>query len=186
MKRLAAVLFFSTCLSLGAAHAGSPVRWSGQGQATYTVIHKFHEVKGTSRFLVVKAVMDDQGLQFTARALVSSFDSGNANRDAHAMEVVDPAHFPYVTVKGAQRGFKLPAPGAKTQVTLTAEVDLHGVEVTHPIKVTVETKDPTHVKIAFQFSESFTAHKMERPSLMFIAVDDAIRIEGKAALEAMR
>ena len=184
MKRILVVTLLSTCLAVGLAHAGSPVKWNGKGQVSYTVVHKFHKVKGTSKFLVVKALVDDSGLQFTARALVTSFDSGNSNRDAHAMEVVDPAHFPYVTVKGAQRGFKLPAPGAKANMTLSADVDLHGVVVTHPIKLTVEAKDASHVKIGFRFSESFTAHKMERPSLMFIAVEDAIQIEGKADLEA--
>jgi len=183
MKRVFAAVLLSFLFYASQAQAGNVVKWQGKGKVSYTVVHKFHKVKATSNFLMVKAVVDENGLQFTARTTVSSFDSGNSNRDSHAMEVVDPAHFPFVTVKGTEHGFKLPAPGTKTQVTVTAEVDLHGVVARHPIKLDIETKDATHAKIAFQFPESFTAHKMERPSLMFVAVDDDIEIEGDANLE---
>jgi len=183
MKKLFRLSLVALSL-LPLAASASPVKWAGTGQVTYAVVHKFHKVEAVSKFLLIKAVIDDNGLQFTARAPISSFDSGNSNRDAHAMEVVDPEHFPFVTVKGAARTFQLPAPGAKAQFTFTADVDLHGVTVQHPVQVAVETKDATHAKITFHFDESFTQHKMERPSLMFIAVDDAIAITGEANVEA--
>jgi hypothetical protein len=65
-----------------------------------------------------------------------------------------------------------------------ASVELHGVSVSHAIDLTLETKDGKHFSVSFQFPESLTAHKIERPSLMFVAVDDLITISGKAEIAA--
>jgi len=43
------------------------------------------------------------------RAKVASFDSGNANRDAHMREATHEAAHPYVEVKGTMPALKLPA-----------------------------------------------------------------------------
>jgi hypothetical protein len=63
-------------------------------------------------------------------------------------------------------------------------VELHGVAVSHPIDLTLETKDGTHFHVSFEFPESLTAHKIERPSLLFVAVEDLITIAGKAEVTA--
>ena len=80
-------------------------------------------------------------------------------------------------------GFKLPARGA-TVVAVQAAIELHGVSVNHPIDIKMETNDGVHFKASFEFDESLTAHKIERPSLMFIPVDDLIRIIGSADVTA--
>jgi hypothetical protein len=38
--------------------------------------------------------------------------------------------------------------------------------------------------VTFEFPESLTAHKIERPSLLFVPVDDEIRIVGSADVTA--
>ena len=63
-------------------------------------------------------------------------------------------------------------------------VELHGVTVNHHIDLKLETKDGVHFQVRFEFIESLTAHKIERPSLLFVAVDDAITIVGKADVTA--
>ena len=76
--------------------------------------------------------------------------------------------------------YRLPAQKGPVKVTVQASVELHGVSISHPIEITLDSKDGTHFLASFSFSESLTAHKIERPSLLFVPVDDLITIAGKA------
>lgn len=156
---------------------------SGTGTVEYRMVHKFHKVTGVSKAMVVRGTVDGSGLKLMARAQVRTFDSDNANRDEHMMETVEGEKYPWVSVRAAAPGFKLPTSGSAT-INVNAEVELHGVPVTHPIAIKVETKDGVHFKASFEFDESLTAHKIERPSLMFVPVDDNIRIVGSADVTA--
>ena len=77
----------------------------------------------------------------------------------------------------------MPTNGTK-KITVQAAVELHGVSVTHPIELTVEAKDGKAFYVSFEFPESLTAHKIELPSLLFVPVDDEIKIVGKADVTA--
>lgn len=157
---------------------------SGNGTVDYTLVHKFHKMVGLSKTMAVRGTVDDSGLKVMARAQVGTFDSENSNRDAHMMETVEGEKYPWASVRLALPGFKLPIGPGTTKITVEASVELHGVSVIHPIDITLETKDATHFHASFAFSESLTAHKIERPSLLFVAVDDLITVEGKADLTA--
>jgi hypothetical protein len=121
-----------------------------------------------------------------ARAPVKTFDSGNANRDAHMLEVVEGARFPLVVVRGVLAGFKPQTLSAgPSKVRAQCEVDFHGVKVTQPIDIEVTPVDALHVTATFRFKESLSAHKVERPSLLFIPVDDDLEISGTFRLELL-
>lgn len=156
---------------------------SGNGTVQYTLIHKFHKFVGVSKAMAVRGSVDASGLKVMARAQVSTFDSDNSNRDSHMMEAVEGEKHPWVSVRAALPGFKLPTSGT-TKVTVQASVELHGVAVSHPIDLSLETKDGIRFRVSFEFQESLTAHKIERPSLLFVAVDDIITISGKAEVTA--
>jgi acyl-coenzyme A synthetase/AMP-(fatty) acid ligase len=156
---------------------------SGTGTVEYHLVHKFHKFVGVNKAMVVRGTVDASGLKVMARAQVSTFDSDNANRDEHMMETVEGEKYPWVSVRAAVPGFKLPTSGTTT-VPVQAAVELHGVPVTHTINIKLETKDGVHIKASLEFDESLTAHKIERPSLMFVAVDDLIKIVGSADVTA--
>jgi hypothetical protein len=156
---------------------------SGIGTVEYRMVHKFHKFTGVSKSMQIRGSVDASGLKVMARAMVSTFDSDNSNRDEHMMETVEGTKYPWVSVRAALPGFKLPASGATT-VKVQAAVELHGVSVNHPIDIKLETHDGIHFKIGFEFDESLTAHKIERPSLMFVAVEDIIKIVGSAEVTA--
>lgn len=157
--------------------------WTGTAaQAQFTVIHKFHEVTGVSKKVEVAALIDAQGLKIMARAPVQSFDSGNANRDAHVLEVVNAPSFPLVVVRAVAPGFTLPTTPGKIQLRLDGEVELHGVKATCPIDIELTTVDATHVSATFGFVDTLTAHKIERPMLLFVLVDDAFKVSGTVQL----
>ena len=159
---------------------------SGSGQVEYRIVHKFHKVVGVSTAMAVRGSVDAAGLKIMARAHVSTFDSGNTNRDAHVMEAIEVDKYPWASVRAALPGFKLPTSPGTSRIAVQAEVDLHGIAVSHPIDLNVETQDGIHFQVTFEFSESLTAHKIERPSLFFVAVDDLMTLVGKADVTAQR
>jgi hypothetical protein len=172
-------------LAPGAAGAET-AQLSGTGTVEYHLVHKFHKIVGKSRAMVVRGTVDESGLRAMARAQVSTFDSDNANRDQHMMEALEAGQHPWVSVRVALPGFRLPTSATTTKITVQGAVELHGVTVNHPIDLRVETKDGVHFQVSFEFTESLTAHKIERPSLLFVPVDDIITIVGKADLTAKR
>lgn len=157
---------------------------SGSGTVEYQVVHKFHKVSGRSKAMAVRGTVDASGLKVMARAQVGTFDSDNTNRDEHMMETVEGAKYPWVAVRIASAGYKLPTSANTTKIMVQGAVELHGVTVNHPIDLRVETKDGVHFQVHFEFVESLTAHEIERPSLLFVPVDDAITITGNAEVTA--
>jgi hypothetical protein len=162
------------------ARAADAMQLSGSGTVEYQLVHKFHKFIGRSKAMAVRGTVDASGLKVMARAQVSTFDSDNSNRDEHMMETVEGAKHPWAVVKIAEPSYKLPTGANTTKIKVQAGVELHGVTVNHPIDLNVSTKDGTHLTVSFEFPESLTAHKIERPSLLFVPVDDTITIVGKA------
>src|SRR5689334_351446 len=96
------------------------------GTLTYTVVHKLHEVRGTTRQIEGRALVQPDGVaKVQVRAKVASFDSGNSNRDEHMREVTHEASHPYAQVRGTMEGVTLPLP-APRDATLHATVELNG------------------------------------------------------------
>jgi YceI-like domain len=181
-NRVLAILALTAGLLVTSA-AVAETQLSGTGTVEYRLVHKFHKITGVSKAMAVRGTVDGSGLKVMARTQVSTFDSDNTNRDAHMMETVEGEKYPWATVRASLPGFTLPANGTK-KVTVQASVELHGVSVIHPIELTIETKDGKVFHVSFEFSESLTAHKIERPSLLFVPVDDEIKIEGHADVTA--
>ena len=162
---------------------------------SYKVIHKFHESVGVDKKLQGAAAIKGSDAQVQIRANVADFDSGNANRDAHMKETVEeakypdvtlkgivkglavPAKFPDVTLKGVVKGLGVPAsfPG-KASGTLEGQLTFHGQ--TNPIKipVTIEFESADKAHATSEFDVSLDGYKVDRPSLMFVKIDDACHI----------
>lgn len=176
----------ATILAMAAAlvpWAASAAAWAGTGPVEYVLIHKFHEVIGKCPSAEGRAIADESGLKVMARARVACFDSGNTNRDTNAMSTVDAAHHPLVVVRGIAKGFRLPDPGQTVKVPLEASVELKGVEKPQAIELTLERTDAKSFVASFDFPVSLTAYGIERPSLLFVPVEDQVRIRGKMTLE---
>ncbi|MBK6849978.1 MAG: YceI family protein [Proteobacteria bacterium] len=163
-----------------------PQTWRvSAGEVSYRLEHKFHLVEGRSRSVEGLLLIDDAGAKVMVRLPVKSFDSGNANRDAHMLEVVEGARYPFVVLKALVPAPALhlkDAPGAK--LALTAELDFHGVKARRTITVAVTRRSPRQMTVTFAFPVSLEAHRVERPSLLFIKVKDAIQLSGTLRLEA--
>jgi len=168
---------FSLVLPLSASADGVFKLDPAKSTLSYKVVHKFHESVGVNKKLQGAAALKGTEAQVQIRAQVADFDSGNANRDAHMKETVEEAKFPDVTLKGVIKGLAVPSSfPAKVKAELDGQLTFHGV--TNPIKapVTLDFTSANAVHATSEFDVSLDGYKVERPSLMFVKIDDACHI----------
>ena len=140
---------------------------------TYKITHPLHEVESTSKDATCYIDADESSKQIKAVAVqvsVSSFNSGNSNRDSHAMEVVDALDYPYarfISSSVIQNGDSVKADGKLT---------FHGITRNVVILAKENWSDKTLV-IDGGFNISLTAFKIKRPSLLLIPVNDTLKFK---------
>ena len=154
----------------------------------YKLVHKLHTVEGTAKGAQGSArVLADGTVQVVARAEVAAFDSGNGNRDTHMKEVTESARFPQVEFKGIGKGFVLPAQyPAKVSLSLSGRLTFHGQQAPVSLTVEVTAEGEGKLKVDGTFPISLDAFKVERPSLMFVVVDDKVDIVLHLVLEGAK
>jgi polyisoprenoid-binding protein YceI len=137
----------------------------------YRLTHPMHEVNAVSNEVNGRIEIDPAEKKIeavTADVDVMTFDSGNSNRDSHAMEVVDALTYPAVNFAGTsviQQGDSVFVRGTLTFHGITNDVTIAGKDTWTGSSVTVDGR----------FSISLTAFKIERPSLLFIPVNDELK-----------
>ncbi len=148
-----------------------------ESKLTYYLSHPLHEVEATSKEVVYRLDVDPASHQLksvSASVDVTTFDSGNSNRDSHAMEVVDALTYPEASFSStsiSQSG---------DSVKVTGKLTFHGVtkEVTIPAAL---KWSPNRLDVNGSFEISLTAFKIDRPSLLMIPVSDALKFTIVAA-----
>jgi polyisoprenoid-binding protein YceI len=152
---------------------------------TYRLVHKFHEVEGISREVEGRVRLGAGGaVQVMVRARVASFDSGNGNRDAHMQEATEAARFPLVTLKAVGAAALPTAYPATVEVPLEGQLDFHGQVRPVSAKATVTFEAPGKATARARLTISLEAFGVERPSLLFVKVDDALAVDAELALAA--
>jgi hypothetical protein len=146
---------------------------------TYHLIHKLKKVHGVSRRVEGRArLLPDGRAQVMVRTSADSFDSGNVNRDAHMKEAIESERFPTVELKAFGEGLFPPARFPVTvEKSFKVQIEFHGVRqlIDLPLRIVWESPDRAHALGRLVLSlESFG---VERPSLMFVKVDDALAID---------
>ncbi len=154
-----------------------------ESSITYHLVHKLHHIEGTSHKLEGKARLTPDGkAQVMVRAPAESFDTGNVNRDAHMKEAVEAAKYPWVELKALGDGITPPATFPTTQKkTFKAQLTFHGIQNVFDLPVDVTWESPTKVRATTTFPISLDGYKVERPSLMFVKVDDELKLDAKVA-----
>ncbi len=148
----------------------------GASALRYHVVHRLHRVDAEARELEGRAALAPDGrLQVMVRAPVAAFRTGDANRDEHALEVLEAGRFPLVTFRGVARlaaGLEPPP-----ELVLEGEVELHGVRRPVRVPVALARQADGALRARAAFDVSLDGFGIERPSLLFVKVDDACRIE---------
>ena len=137
----------------------------------YHLDHPLHHVDATSKSVTFQLAGDPVQKQIktiNAQADVTTFDSGNSNRDSHAMEVIDAITYPDVNFKSntvTQNG---------DSVTVTGKLTFHG-ETRDVVVKGIAKWSENRLELHGGFDISLTAFKIDRPSLLMIPVDDTLK-----------
>lgn len=167
-------------LICGIATAAAPKQVEqirGESSMTYKIVHPLHEIEATSKEAIYKVEIDLTKKEIesvSADVDVTTFDSGNSNRDSHAMEVIDAITYPeasFVSSSITQSGDSLKVAG---------KITFHGVTKDIVIDA-ASTWSANRVEVRGKFVLSLTAFSIERPSLLMIPVEDALRFTFVAA-----
>jgi polyisoprenoid-binding protein YceI len=143
----------------------------------FHVSHKLHQVDGASKGAEGKAILEADGTVRTmVRIPVQSFDSGDANRDAHMLETLQAGQHPYVVFKGVGSLPSAASGGAPVAVTLRGELDFHGVKRAVEAPVSVQFGADGSARVQGKLTVSLEAYQIERPSLLLVKLDDACTI----------
>jgi polyisoprenoid-binding protein YceI len=162
---------------LFAAPAGAQTKHlaqkKGESSMTYRMVHPLHKIEATSKEVVYDVEADPAAKEIkkvSGVVDVTTFDSGNSNRDSHAMEVIDAIDYPDARFEGTSLGQK------GDSLVVAGKITFHGV-----------TRDVTFraaphwsagkLEVDGNFDLSLEAFKIERPSLLMIPVEDKLSFE---------
>lgn len=142
-----------------------------ESSITYQLSHLLHEIESTSKEANCNIDIDLSKKEIKkvfVQIDVTTFNSGNSNRDSHAMEVIDALSFPdsrFTSSSITQKGDSLKVYGKLT---------FHGI--TQDIVIYAATKwSSNKLVVNGNFDISLTAFKVERPSLLLIPVKDVLK-----------
>ena len=145
---------------------------------TYNCVHKLHKFAGVSKQVEGRARLLDGGkVQVEVKAPVASFDSANANRDAHMKETVEAARCPTVELKAVGELAWAATFPATVEKTFKGQLLFHCEKqaLDLPVKITFESA--TTARVQAQLAVGLERFKIERPSLLFVKVDDAMKVD---------
>jgi polyisoprenoid-binding protein YceI len=171
------VVLLLLCLSTGMAQVKTLDAVRNESSVTYRLVHPLHKVEATSKDVHYKLDLDLEKKEIkavTAVVDVTTFDSGNSNRDSHAMEVIDAISYPeasFASTGVTQSGDSLAVAGKLT---------FHGVTKDVVVKSSVKWSGNS-LFVQGEFAVSLNAFNVERPSLLMIPVQDALTFSLVAA-----
>ena len=149
----------------------------GESWIAYRLVHPLHEIEAKSTSPEYKAELDPTTKEVktvAAQVDVTTFDSGNSNRDSHAMEVIEALTYPYVEFTSTsitQKGDSL---------FVTGKLTFHGVTKDITMAGTAQWQ-PNRLDVHGAFDIGLTEFKIERPSLLMIPVEDKLSFTLAAA-----
>lgn len=140
---------------------------------SYELRHPAHTVKANSNELQVKIEYDkykNSIINAIAQVRVSTFDSGNSNRDSHAMELIEAIKYPkthFKSTKIVELNDSLTIYGDLTFHNITKNITIKGIKKVNNNKLSFNGK----------FAISLDDFKVERPSLLFVPSEEYLRFE---------
>lgn len=140
---------------------------------TYAMNHPMHSWEGICKDVNAVVVINNQtkAIEQVAVALkLDAFNSGNANRDSHALEVMEALKFPKVTFVSKQ--IKVTA----EKLTVEGNLTFHGI--TKPLTIIATREDFVNkLVIEGKFDVSLTDFNIERPSLLGLKTNDKMNLK---------
>ena len=148
-----------------------------ESSITYRIVHPLHEIEATSKDATYQLEIDPakkEIVSVSATVDVTTFDSGNSNRDSHAMEVIDAISYPEVSFVSSS------VTETGDSLKVTGKLTFHGV-TKDIVAMAASIWSVDKIEVRGSFVLSLTDFKIERPSLLMIPVEDALRFTFAAA-----
>ena len=143
-----------------------------KSSVTYSLNHPLHKWDGTSKD-VSSLIVYNRGNKLIENGAVAikigSFDSENANRDSHTIEVLEAIKIPNVTFSSTS----IKAEG--DELKITGNLTFHGV--TKPISFSAKaSNNGKELAVTGNFEIKITDFQITPPSLMGLATQDLIKL----------
>ncbi len=172
------MLALVAALALSSALSATYVVDPGASAVKFHLHHKMHAVDGRSSPIEGKAVLGDDGRVMTmVRIPAASFDTADANRDSHMRETLETAKFPYVVFKGITSLTVPVAHGKPLDTRLEGELEFHGVKRALSVPAQISLAADGSATVRARFPVNLEAHGIERPSLLFVKVDENVELD---------
>ena len=155
----------------------NPTYETNVSSVKYAMRHKLHSWEGVSKDLKVATKWNEQKNEIEQISIVvnvATFNSGLSSRDSHMMEVLDGLTYPRILFSSSSVQY------TPDGILVKGKLQFHGVERMIETKVKFEK-----VNNRWVFSGSLPVlledYKVERPSLLFVKVDNLIKIDFQVA-----
>jgi polyisoprenoid-binding protein YceI len=141
----------------------------------YSMRHKLHSWEGVSNSLKVATKWNDQKKEIEQISIVvgvASFNSGLSSRDSHMLEVLDALTYPRIIFSSSSVQY------TPDGILVKGKMQFHGVDRMIETKVKMEKVNNKWVftgKLPILLED----YKVERPSLLFVKVDNLVQIDFK-------
>ena len=174
-KYLILVLAFCNVLLVSAQQESRIKLYSDtkKSEITYSMHHPLHDWSGTSKDVNSIAVASadlDKVYLVVVSVPIRTFDSQNANRDSHMMEVTDALKYPNITFQSDS------ITGTGENLNVFGKISFHGI--TRPVTfVAQEAVSKGKLEVKGAFKVTLTEFKIDPPSLMGMATTDEIDLE---------
>jgi polyisoprenoid-binding protein YceI len=151
----------------------SPIYEASTSSVKYSMVHKLHSWEGVSKDLKVATKWNEQKNEIEQISIVvnvATFNSGLSSRDSHMMEVLDGLTYPRILFSISSVQY------TPEGIFVKGKLQFHGVERVIETKVKLEKMNR---KLVFSGSLPILLedYKVERPSLLFVKVDNKIQID---------
>ncbi len=145
----------------------------------YYMSHPAHDWSGTCKGISCNIVYNDSLKTINAVAMVcavSCFNSDNANRDSHTLEVTEALKYPMVKFISTSVGNK------DSVLTVKGNLTFHNVTkaISFQVKKRYAGKEMT---VVGAFSFKMTDFGIAPPTMMMVAAEDEVKLEFGAAFK---
>jgi polyisoprenoid-binding protein YceI len=146
-----------------------------QSTINYSMHHPLHSWEGESKDITSVILSDEKRNVISQVAVIvkiSSFDSKNANRDSHVMEVTEALKYPSITFTSTS------IKQENNKLMVTGTLGFHGVNQTISFDADKNIKNDK-AEVTGNFIVKMSQFAIKPPSLMGMATDDDIKISFK-------
>lgn len=138
----------------------------------YEMSHPLHDWDASAKSFKAIIAFDDDSKEVAAAAVVipiKEFNSGNSNRDSHALEVLEALKYPSVTFTSSDISYD------GKEITLNGKLNFHGIEKPLSVKATQEI-DKKQLSIQGKFTINMTDFDVKPPGLMGMTTKEEIAL----------